>query len=182
MCTEMLNILLEIIEKCNVINCFFDHCIFLIWFTTSVIWKFARLMLCVFVCVRLVCLSLPDGCFSHSFVVFLSFGGDESFMASRNGSGLYSTPDKMATSFEGKPYPCREFKSYSILKFLYCQKSQTDYARLNYSRYLHCRNVHCSLSYYCQHNEDRWITAISWHHSVFSCVESYTALQRTSQI
>ncbi|RXN02840.1 transmembrane 9 superfamily member 2 [Labeo rohita] len=44
-----------------------------------------------------------DGCFSHSFVVFLSFGGDESFMASRNGSGLYSTPDKMATSFEGKP-------------------------------------------------------------------------------
>ncbi len=61
---------------------------------------------CVFLCVRLVCLSLPDGCFSHSFVVLLSFGGDKSFMASRNGSdsGLYCTPDKMATSFEGKTY------------------------------------------------------------------------------
>lgn len=28
-------------------------------------------------------------------------------MASRNGSGLYSTPDKMATSFDGKTYPAR---------------------------------------------------------------------------
>ncbi len=63
---------------------------------------------CVFLCVCLVCSSLPDGCFSHSFVVLLSFGGDKSFMASRNGSGLYSTPDKMATSFEGKTYILQE--------------------------------------------------------------------------
>lgn len=59
---------------------------------------------CVFLCVCFVCLSLPDGCFSHSLLC--SFLLEEtSFMASRNGSGLYSTPDKMATSFEEKTYP-----------------------------------------------------------------------------
>uniref|UniRef100_A0A672S922 Transmembrane 9 superfamily member n=1 Tax=Sinocyclocheilus grahami TaxID=75366 RepID=A0A672S922_SINGR len=81
-------------------------CIFIqLFFILNSIWLVNAVCAYVFVCVSLVCLSLLDGCFSHSFVVLLYFGGDQSFMASRNGSGLYSTPEKMATSFEGKTYP-----------------------------------------------------------------------------
>ncbi len=149
------------------------------WLTTWVIWKFARLMLCVCVHVYFCVCALFVYLFQMAASVTLllcSFLLEETRVLWLLVMGLAYIPH--LTKWQPALRERRILQERQVRQYLEIS-IVTDYTWLNYSCHFHSLILQkCTLfTLILLSTQWRfwWITAISWHHSVFICVESYAA-------